>query len=227
MSVNLPKLLRTLGQYEADLLIFPSGNSPRILVKNQWKIIEEQNEVSSDQLIFGLKEFLGGSILENLENGLEISHKYDGERYILSMQENQDGKIFLAQRLKPLWNDLTGHKAFVSIEKWLRANRGILTIHDQALYASILKYFSQHRADTAVSLERGIKYPAKSFMGLIEQKELGEHFTTLEDGLREALKIKANLIAINEIKINKNEQAVIEKIATEKLILILPDQLLS
>ena len=93
--------------------------------------------------------------------------------------------------------------------KWLRANHGILTIHDQALYASILKYFSQNRSESAVSLERSIKYPAKSFMGLIEQKELGEHFTTLEDGLREALKIKASLIAINEIKISRPE--IIEK----------------
>ncbi len=222
MSANLPKLLRTLGQYEADLLICPSGNYPRILVKNQWKIIEDGE---TNDILPSLKEFLGENIVENLENGLEISHEYNGERFILSLQENQDGKIFLAQRLKALWNDLTGHKAFASIEKWLSANRGILTIHDQALYASILKYFSQHRTETAVSLERSIKYPAKSFMGLIEQKELGEHFTTLEDGLREALKIKANLIAINEIKITKPE--VISKIAAEKLVLILPEELLS
>ena len=222
MSANLPKLLRTLGQYEADLLILPSGNFPRILVKNQWKIIEEGE---SSDIAGAIKELLGEKTLEDLENGLEISHEYNAERFIFSMQENQVGKVLLVQRLKPLWNDLSGHKAFASIEKWLKTNHGILTIHDQALYASILKYFSQNRSESAVSLERSIKYPAKSFMGLIEQKELGEHFTTLEDGLREALKIKASLIAINEIKISRPE--IIQKIATEKLILLLPDELLS
>ena len=56
MSANLPKLLRTLGQYEADLLILPSGNFPRILVKNQWKIIEDGE---SSDITGAIKELLG------------------------------------------------------------------------------------------------------------------------------------------------------------------------
>ncbi len=222
MSANLPKLLRTLSRYEADLLILPAGNRPRVLVNGNWKIIEEHGEISNSELSEHLKKILGEKIVEDLENGLEIAYE-DGPqaRYILNMQDNSQGKIFTARRLKSLIQDLSSHKSFPAIQHWLAEGRGILRVNDQALYASILKYYSRRGSDTALSLERSIKYPAQSFTGLIVQRELGEHFGSPEEGIRDALQIKASLLAINDLPLSKREFEMIEKIAEKHPVLLL------
>lgn len=221
MSANLPKLFRTLSQYSADLLILPTGNFPRILVKESWKTIEDHPALSDLELLEHLKEILGEKIVEDLENGLEIAYEYHSDRFILIMHENADGKVLTAKRLKPLIRDLSSHKAFTTIQNWLNRGHGILRIEDHTLYASILKYYSQHKSDTALSLERSIKYPAKSFMGLIEQRELGEHFNSPEEGIRAVSQIQASLLALNEIPLKESEFKMVEKISEKNLVLLL------
>ncbi|MBI4127325.1 hypothetical protein HY463_01305 [Candidatus Peregrinibacteria bacterium] len=223
MSANLPKLLRTLSRYEADLLILPVGNLARVLVNGNWKIIEDHPEIQNSELLEHLKEILGEKILEDLENGLEVAYEYKTDRFVLSMRENSRGKILTAQRLKTPIQDLTAHKGFPVIQNWLRRGRGILRVKDQALYASILKHYSQHKNDTAISLERSIKYPARSFIGLVEQRELGEHFTSPEEGIRDALQIKASLLAVNELPMKQSEFVLLEKFAEKNPVLLLPD----
>lgn len=223
MSANLPKLLRTLKEYEGRILLVPSYSKPRILVKKNWEIINEHAEPGEAELCEHIAEVLGAKTLENLENGLEISLESDGARFLFTLRENKDGKILAVQKLADTLPNIKNSNDWENISNWIKTGHGILFLNDQSIYAALLKFISQQKNGLIVSLERSIKYPAKSYLGLIEQREFGEHFEILSEALRESCQNNAFLIGINELRLNDSEKKLIEKIAEKTLVLILPD----
>lgn len=201
-------------------MLLQSGRAPQIYVRDRWVTVKEHPTLQLGEMDAHLREVIGSKKFEDLENGMELVYGQGERRFVFSMQENKEGKVLLARTLKVIPTNLSELKEFPEIEAWIRNTRGIYKVSDPAIYAGILRHFSQSQNSPVVSLERLIKYPADSFTGLISQKELGEHFETLEEGLSDALQLKPALIGICELNVKTSDFVALEKIAGERLLLL-------
>ncbi len=194
------KLFRTLIQYKGSTLLLPAGESPRIWFQDQWHLIEEHQELDEDALCLELETVFGSLVWNDLKNGIESFFDYREHRFLLKSFENQKGSVLFAQEL-PAPPELEDWPEEARV--WLKKG-GLLKVKDAALYAAILRTVSQNREGNVVSLERRIHYPLPSYLGFIHQKELGEHFETLEEGLKEAIELHAEVLGLRELQIPEN-----------------------
>lgn len=99
MPGNIPKLLRTLIEYDADLLIVPSAFHPRIQHGKNWHEVTEHPALSTDEIIKGIKESFGEINFQELEAGRTISNEYKGSKLEASLQKLSDGLILMVKRV--------------------------------------------------------------------------------------------------------------------------------
>lgn len=98
MTGKIPKLLRTLIEYDADLLIVPSGFHPRIQHEKKWHEVLAHPALSSDEVLSATRDAFGEISLSELESGKSISNEYKGVKLEVTLQKLSDGIILMVRK---------------------------------------------------------------------------------------------------------------------------------
>lgn len=216
-EANLAKLLRTLTRYEAKLLILAPQHPPKLKVAEGWHSIEEHPELSSQQIEEEARALLGTDF-EKMKDEEKIVQKKIGEENLeFEWGQSQNGSYLMVRKSEPA-RDLSDHPL---LKTWLQ-EKGILVVSSKALYAAVIKRWSQYSKDVAVSLERESGSSA-SYLGLVLNLKWGEDFLEVEEGLRKALNLSASMIGIKELPLQKEEQSFLGKFAKTGNVLIYSD----
>lgn len=197
---NLLKLLRTLIKYEGSELLIPSSQAPRLWLHQKWQIIEAHPELEEHELWQHIRGAFGEVAAQELQDGVEVLFDYQDHRFLITTQENYDNIVLLIRCLPTPPDELPQ-----AAKNWLREG-GVLEINDPALYAAILKQLSQLTEENIVSLEKRIYYPAKSYLGLVHQKELGEHFESFEEAVGQAKELHAKILGTQGLELSEEEK---------------------
>ena len=215
-EANLTKLLRTLTRYEAKLLILAPQHPPKLKVADGWHSIEEHPELNSDEIEAEARALLGEDF-DRLKEEEIVHKKIADEEFEFEWGDSQNGNYLTVRRTEAL-KDLSENSG---LRAWLK-NGGILVVKNKNAYSSVLKAWSQHAKGVALSLERSGQ-ASKSYLGLVLNFKWGKDFLELEEGLRKAAELKADLIALKELPLNREELTFLEKFAKKAHVLILED----
>ncbi len=98
MTGKIPKLLRTLIEYDADLLIIPSGFHPRIQHEKKWHEVLAHPPLSSDEILTAARDAFGEISLSELESGKSVSSVYKGIKLEVTLQKLSDGMILMVRK---------------------------------------------------------------------------------------------------------------------------------
>ncbi|MFA5792652.1 MAG: hypothetical protein WC897_02145 [Candidatus Gracilibacteria bacterium] len=205
----LEKLLNTLLRYQAELIAIPAGKKARIFRRNKWTEINTCPKLTVEEIITEAEKTFGPTISEDLLRGKHALFDFKNRNFFLLLTENTEGGIFTIELLK----ELPKKTAWPSqVFDWIRVG-GFLEVHDMEIYISILQELAKEKSNIIVSLERAIKYRILEPKGLVHQKELDLHFSTLREGLKEAGDLHANIIGIAEIALTDREKILIKELS--------------
>lgn len=213
---RLGKLLRTLIEYHSDLALVPIGHPVRIRYKKTWRVIEEHPVLSSENLHAAIR----GSFGEGVSHKLDVRHKaffeLNGQRFFLRFLKDHTGGLLAIERLKVLPEPDHWPKA---VHDWFTEG-GFLEVDAEELYAAILKRWTQEKNGLAISLERTVKYPITTIVGLIEQREWKQDFDVFEKAANEALLLQPQLLGINRIFLTDDEKEKLKKLSNTIPVLV-------
>jgi hypothetical protein len=213
---RLGKLLRTLIEYHADLALVPIGHPVRIRYKNAWRVIEEHPVLSSENLHTAIRGSFGEVVSHELDTQHKAFFELNGQRFFLRFLKDHTGGLLSIERLKPLPEPDHWPKA---VHDWFTEG-GFLEVEAEELYAAILKRWTQEKTGLAISLERTVKYPTATLLGLVEQREWKQDFENLEKGVNDALSVAPNLLAINRVFVTDDEKEKLKKLANTVPVLV-------
>jgi hypothetical protein len=179
--------------------------------------IDDHPVLNTEELLEGIKTVFGDEIAEELLRGLNPIFNFRNREFFLSLNGNLSGIMFTIELLKEIPDKKSWPK---EIFDWLKCG-GFLEVENPELYAGILEEVGLQKDLIIVSLEQKIKYPIKAKNGLIHQKELGLHFLTLKEGLKEAFAMHANVIAIADIPLKNSGESGIKALSRLCPILLL------
>lgn len=206
---RLTKLLRTLVEYHAELALIPVGQPVRVWHQNTWRILEEHPLLSSTDLHASIRGSFGEAVSHSLDHAGKAFFELNGQHFHLRFLKDQEGGLLRIERLKPLPEPDRFPNA---VHDWLREG-GFLEVDAEELYAAILKHWTHEKLGLAVSLEKAVKYPVTSLLGLVEQRELATDFSTLENGVNEALTLHPALLALNQVPATNPEKSRLKTLA--------------
>lgn len=89
--------MRTLIEYDADLLIVPSGFHPRVQHEKKWHEVKNHPALSSEELKLAIRDAFGEISLSELLEGKTLSNEYKGKKLELSLQKLSDGLILMVK----------------------------------------------------------------------------------------------------------------------------------
>ncbi len=213
---RLGKLLRTLIEYSTDLALVPIGHAVRIRYKNSWRVLEEHPVLSSETLHAAIRGSFGEVVSSELDTRHKAFTEVNGQRFLLRFMKDHTGGLLAIDRLKALPEPDRWPKA---VHDWFTEG-GFLEVDAEELYAAILKCWTQNKSGLAISLERTIKYPTVSVVGLVKQREWKADFETLEKGVNEAMLLSPSLLAINRVPFSPDEKERLKKLANTVPVLV-------
>jgi twitching motility protein PilT len=160
---------------------------------------------------------------EEKTSDFAISH--DGRRFRMNLGEDRDGWTLAGRLLAnsiPSMEDLglsDALRSFTTLERGLVLVTGPTGSGKSTLLASLLAHMSLHQGRHMITLEDPIEYHLEEGPNsVVNQRELGEHFTDFASAIRQGLRCDPDVIFVGEMRDRETAQTAVVAAETGHLV---------
>ena len=205
IKVDRPPFLRVDGRLMA-LPVEP--------VTQQWATHELSSMAGPDRV----------KVLER-DKTADFAITHDGRRFRMNLGEDRDGWTLAGRLLAntvPTMEDLglsEAIRSFTALERGLVLVTGPTGSGKSTLLASLLAHMSKHQGRHMITLEDPIEYHLEEGPNsVVNQRELGEHFTDFASAIRQALRCDPDVIFVGEMRDRETAQTAVVAAETGHLV---------
>ncbi len=185
-----------------------SGDHPVVCRKNGMILFRQQERYSPEQIDALCEQLLGENELEMLRSRLsvDLARSVAHIRVRINVFCTTRG-LSMAIRLLPgripnisdlnLYPDL---KDYCSLESGLILVCGATGSGKSSTIAALLSEINRHQKRHIITLEDPVEYRFNSVKSYIEQRELGTHMHSFDQGLRDVLREDPDVIMVGELR---------------------------
>lgn len=186
LSVGLPPTIRVDGR------LVQMNRQP---LDSRW-MEEELPKISSPEAVkIALEEY-----------NYDLAYSYGNSRFRLNLGADRNGLTLSARSLPtkiPTPDDLglpRSIRSFVNLDRGLVLVTGPTGSGKSTTLAALLNYIALNQSRHIITLEDPIEFHLSQGKSVVNQRELGESFTSFAGGLRQALRQDPDVILVGEMR---------------------------
>lgn len=205
----LDELLQLTVTSKASDLHVMAGEIPRIRLRGELKPLEQLRPLVAGEIDTTLRRITPANLQDRLRRHQEIDFSYthpEGYRFRVSAFQERRGTALAIRRLASSAYSLEALNLPIDLSRVIYGHSGLVLFAGHAgagkttSLFSVLQEFCSRRCGHLMTLEDPIEYRLEARRSYLEQRELGRHFKSYPDGVRDALRANPDALAIGELR---------------------------